>query len=72
MTKNMGLTDRRVRAFLVAPALLVVAGVAGFGSVGGVVATVLAGVMLGTAAVGTCPVYAPFGLDTRGRSETSD
>jgi uncharacterized membrane protein len=64
MQQNMGTTDRLVRAVLVAPALLVLAFVVGFGSVLGVVAVVLAVVMLGTAAVGFCPLYLPFHLHT--------
>ncbi len=64
MKKNMGTTDRLIRALLVAPALLVVAFVVGFGTVGGVLATVLAAVMVATAAVGFCPLYLPFHLHT--------
>ena len=64
MKKNMGTTDRLVRALLVAPALWVVAFAVGFGTVAGVIATVLAVVMLGTAAVGFCPLYEPFHLHT--------
>lgn len=64
MQQNMGTTDRLVRAVLVAPALLALAFVVGFGSVFGVIAVVLAVVMLGTAAVGFCPLYLPFHLHT--------
>lgn len=64
MTKNMGDTDRKIRGFVAAPALLVVAWAIGFGSIGGVIATVLAAVMVGTAAVGSCPLYLPFHIDT--------
>lgn len=65
MRLNMGTTDRIIRAVVVAPALLVVAALVGFGTVLGIIATVLAVVMLGTAAVGTCPLYLPFHADTR-------
>jgi uncharacterized membrane protein len=64
MKQNMGTTDRIIRAVVVAPVLLVIAYMVGFTSVVGVIATVLAVVMLGTAAVGFCPLYAPFHLHT--------
>jgi hypothetical protein len=64
MKQNMGTTDRVVRAIAVAPALLVIAYVVGFASVVGAIATVLAVVMLATAAVGFCPLYAPFHVHT--------
>lgn len=60
----MGGADRKIRGFLVAPVMVVVAWLVGFDTVGGVVAGVLAAVMLGTAAVGVCPLYLPFGIDT--------
>ena len=64
MKQNMGTADRIIRAIVVAPVLLVIAYLVGFASVVGVIATVLAVVMLGTAAVGFCPLYAPFHLHT--------
>lgn len=64
MKKNMGTTDRLVRALLVAPVLLVLAYLVGFATVVGVIATVLAIVMVATAAVGFCPLYLPFHLST--------
>ncbi len=64
MNQNMGTTDRVVRAVVVAPVLLVLAYLVGFATVVGVIATVLAVVMVGTAAVGYCPLYAPFHLHT--------
>jgi hypothetical protein len=71
MKRNMGSIDRLSRAFVVAPVLIVL-GVAvfGIGSVLGVVALVFAGVMVVTAAVGVCPAYMPFGIDTRGGLST--
>lgn len=71
MKKNMGTTDRLLRALIVAPALLVAAALAGFASVFGIVATVLAGVMLATAAAGICPLYVPFHLHTDGHHGAS-
>ena len=67
MRLNMGTADRAIRAFVVAPVLLVVAAMVGFGTVAGVIATVLAVVMLGTAAVGSCPLYLPFQVNTSKR-----
>jgi len=64
MHENMGTTDRLVRALLVAPALLVIASLVGWLTVAGVIATVLAVVMLATAAVGFCPLYVPLHLQT--------
>lgn len=63
MKKNMGSTDRIARA-VVAVGLVIVAAVVGFGSIGGIVALVLAAVMAATAAVGSCPAYLPFGINT--------
>jgi uncharacterized membrane protein len=64
MKQNMGTADRIIRAIVVAPVLLVIAYFVGFATVVGVIATVLAVVMLGTAAVGFCPLYLPFHLHT--------
>jgi uncharacterized membrane protein len=64
MKQNMGTTDRIVRAIVVAPVLLVIGYLVGFATVVGVIATVLAVVMLGTAAVGFCPLYMPLHLHT--------
>ncbi len=66
MTKNMSILDRRIRAFAVAPLLVVIALLAGAGSAAGIVLFVLAGVMLATGAVGFCPLYALFHVNTRG------
>ncbi len=63
MKKNMGSMDRTARA-AVAVGLVIVAAVIGFGSIGGIIALVLAAVMAATAAVGTCPAYLPFGINT--------
>ncbi|HET6686178.1 MAG TPA: DUF2892 domain-containing protein [Jiangellaceae bacterium] len=52
----MGTTDRSVRAVLGVAAVLVSWWI-GFGSLGGILLLVLAGVMLVTAAVGYCPTY---------------
>jgi hypothetical protein len=60
----MGTTDRAIRT-AVAVVAVVVAALAGWTSVVGVVALVLAGVMLLTSALGYCPIYTLVGVDTR-------
>lgn len=70
MSINMGSIDRLVRAFVIAPAAIVVAIVVGAGSVAGIVLLAVGAVMLATSAVGFCPLYRVLGIDTRshGRS----
>ncbi|MFN8020535.1 MAG: DUF2892 domain-containing protein [Acidimicrobiales bacterium] len=63
MKKNVGSTDRLVR-FVVAAVALVLSLVVGVGSVGGLVLLVVAVIMAFTGAVGTCPLYLPFGIST--------
>jgi len=64
MKRNMGTIDRLVRA--IAGLVFTVLGlVVGAGSIFGVVAFVLAGIALVTAALGVCPGYIPFGISTR-------
>lgn len=66
MIRNMGTPDRIVRAVVGVAA--VVAGIlAGASSVLGIVAFVVAAVLLSTAAVGFCPVYRLLRFDTLGR-----
>ena len=67
MTKNMGTRDRVVRTILA----LVFAFLYFSGRVGGtlgLVLLVLAVIFVLTSVVSFCPLYAPFGLSTRGRS----
>lgn len=65
MIKNMGKADRTIRGFVIAPVLLVLSLVAVEpGSTVGIVLIALAAVMAGTAAIGTCPLYMPFGVST--------
>ena len=64
MIKNMGSLDRKIRSFVVAPVLVIVGLLVGPAGWLAVVLYALAGVMLATAAVGTCPLYMPFGLRT--------
>ena len=67
MRRNVGTIDRLLRAFVIAPAAIVWAGLAGWTGAWAIVALVVAEVMLVTAAVGFCPLYALFGIDTTGR-----
>jgi Protein of unknown function (DUF2892). len=61
---NMGSADRKLRAFVVAPVLVVVGVLVGPAGWLAIVLYALAGVMLATAAAGFCPLYALFGLRT--------
>ena len=71
MSQNMGHTDRRVRGFLAAPVLVIAALWVGIATVVGVIAMVLAVVMVATALVGFCPLYVPFHLHTNGHHRTT-
>jgi hypothetical protein len=68
MSRNMSTLDRSLRSFLVAPAAIVIAFVVGAGSVGGIALFALAALMLGTSAVGFCPLYRLLRIDSRGRT----
>ena len=70
MKHNMGALDRLLRGFVIGPALIVLGFLLGAGSIPGVVAFVLAGIALVTAAVGVCPGYMSFGISTRGGFST--
>lgn len=66
MKKNMGALDRGVRVVFA----LVVGVLYAMGQLTGTAALVLgllAVVFVLTSLVGTCPLYLPFGLSTRGR-----
>jgi Protein of unknown function (DUF2892) len=67
MPRNMSNLDRGLRGFVVAPVAIVLATVAGAGSIGGIVLFLLGPIMLGTSAVGFCPLYRLLHIDTRGR-----
>jgi hypothetical protein len=67
MTRNMGTFDRGLRAFVVAPAAIVVALIIGAGTVGGVILFVVAGIMLASSATGFCPTYTVVGISTNPR-----
>jgi len=63
----MSNVDRGLRSFVVAPVAIVIAFVVGAGSVGGILLFALAAIMLATSAVGFCPLYRLFRVDSRGR-----
>ena len=67
MTPNMGIIDRGLRAFVVAPAAIVLAVVVDVGTLGGVALLVVAGIMLVTAFTGVCPTYTVIGISTEPR-----
>jgi hypothetical protein len=64
MTRNMGIVDRGLRAFVVAPSAIVVAFVLGAGTLVGVILFVVAGIMLATAVTAFCPTYTAVGIST--------
>jgi Protein of unknown function (DUF2892) len=68
MSRNMSNPDRALRGLVVAPIAIVLAVLVGAGSIGGIVLFALAAIMLATSAVGFCPLYTLFRLDTRGRT----
>ena len=70
MIRNMGRTDRVIRAAVVAPILVVAAFLTGVTTVAGIVLLVAAAVMVATATTAFCPLYRLFGMDTRGRVGT--
>ncbi len=62
MKINMGSADRKLRAFVVAPVLIVAGLLVGPAGLLAIVLYALAGVMVATAAVGSCPLYSLFGV----------
>ena len=64
VNKNMGSADSKLRGFVVAPALVVAGLLVGPASWLAIVLYALAGVMVVTSVVGTCPLYALFWLRT--------
>jgi hypothetical protein len=64
MTPNMGSMDRKIRSFVIAPLLVILAIVFHATVPLMVVLLVLAVVMLATSAVRTCPLYMPFKFST--------
>ena len=67
MKKNMGTIDKVVRVI----AALVVASLYFTGLISGLLATVLfviAAIFIGTSFIGFCPLYLPFGISTKPKS----
>lgn len=66
LCKNVGSLDRGFRALVGIVALVLAFTTLGVmaGSLWGIVAAVVGVVMLGTAAMGMCPLYIPFKLST--------
>ena len=62
--KNVGSADSKIRAFVVAPVLVVAGLLVALAGWLAVVLYAVAVVMLVTAVVGTCPLYMLFGLRT--------
>jgi len=68
MPKNMGLVDKIIRISLAAIVVILYF----TGVIRGTIAIVLglaAAVFLVTSVVGTCPLYLPFKIDTRGKKK---
>jgi hypothetical protein len=70
LVKNMGSLDRALRAFVVAPVAILAALALGASSIGAIVLFAVAGIALVTGAVGRCPSYVPFGIDTHSHGHT--
>jgi len=64
MQRNEGTVDRVVRA-LAGVVALIIAGLVGIGSIGGVLLAVVGAVLVVTGAVGFCPLYRVLGVSTR-------
>ena len=64
LTHNIGTPDRWVRGLLVAPGAIIAAALIGAGSILGIILIAIGLIMAITAAVGVCPLYALFGIDT--------
>lgn len=66
LCKNVGSIDRGLRALVGIVALVLAFTTLGVmaGSLWGIIAAVVGVVMLGTAAMGMCPLYIPFKLST--------
>ncbi|MGV8967569.1 MAG: YgaP family membrane protein [Cellulomonas sp.] len=72
MKKNLGSVDRKLRAFALAPALVVVGLLVGPAGWLALVAYALAAVMVATSLASTCPIYSALGLSTGPAPTTSE
>lgn len=66
MKINEGIPDRAVR--LMIAAVLIGVGLGVVGGPGGIAMAAIGAIPLLTGLTGFCPLYVPFGIDTRGRS----
>ena len=66
MRVNEGILDRAIR--VVVAAVLIGIGLGVVGSTGGIAMAAVGVIPLLTGLSGFCPLYVPFGIDTRGRS----
>ena len=64
LAHNIGAPDRWVRGLLVAPGATIAAALIGAGSILGIILIAIGVIMVVTAAVGVCPLYALLGIDT--------
>jgi len=69
MPKNMGLIDKVVRIVL-AVVVAVLFFTKQISGVAAIVLGVLAVVFVATSLIGTCPLYIPFKIDTRGKKKS--
>jgi hypothetical protein len=53
---------------VIAPAAIIAAFALGVPSIGGIVLLAIAAIALATGAIGICPSYVPFGIDTHSRA----
>lgn len=66
MERNVGTVDRAIR--LVIAAVLIGVGLGVVRGPGGIAMAAIGAIPLLTGLSGFCPLYVPFGIDTRGRS----
>jgi len=69
MERNMSDLDRLIRGVLIAPVAVALAWIVGWTTVAGIVLLVVAFVMLGTALLGFCPLYALLRIHTNARAQ---
>ena len=70
MKVNEGIVDRAIR--ILVAAVLIGVGLGVVGGTGGIIMAVIGVIPALTGLSGFCPLYIPFGIDTRGRSTTED
>ncbi len=68
MPKNMGLIDKVVR-LLIAVLVAILFFTGQISGVAAIILGVLALVFVATSLLGTCPLYLPFKIDTRGKKK---